>query len=95
MDFIDQEARTKYKLRRKQDLDRCREFLSQGDFPGLETIGHNLKGNGISFGYPELSQLGERLEYSAKEANFEEAQKLIESFEHWIEEHPPVSGYHI
>lgn len=84
LDFIDQEARQNYRLRRIQDLDKCRRFLAEGDFEGLRTIGHNLKGNGISFGFPELSRLGEELESSAQGSNWDHTKKLIDSFESWI-----------
>ena len=85
LDFIDQEAREKYTIRRKQDLERCRQFLATRDFDGIQTIGHNLKGNGISFGFPELSTLGERLELAAKASNLDQAKTLIDSFEVWIQ----------
>ena len=84
LDFIDQEARQRYTLRRMQDLDKCRHFLSKRDFEGIRTIGHNLKGNGISFGFPELSTLGEQLEFSARDSNFDQVKSLIDSFESWI-----------
>ena len=83
-DFIDSEAREKYTNRRRMDLVRCRECLASQDFSTIETIGHNLKGNGISFGYPELSQLGEQIEHSAKESRADEVRKLVDRLEEWL-----------
>ncbi len=87
LDFIDADARKRYASRRQQDLQQCLESLKAKDFETLETIGHNLKGNGISFGYPELSRLGEELEISAKNTNFHKAQNCVHQFEEWISSH--------
>jgi len=84
VDFLDSEAREKYTFRRKMDLVRCRECLENQDFSTIETIGHNLKGNGISFGYPELSQLGEKIEHSAREYNIAEVRELVNRLEEWL-----------
>jgi CheY-like chemotaxis protein len=35
----------------------------------LRVFGHNIKGTGVSFGFPELTRLGAALEQAAKEAN--------------------------
>jgi HPt (histidine-containing phosphotransfer) domain-containing protein len=84
LDFIDNEAREKYKDRRKLDLIHCRESLKSRNYDVIQTIGHNLKGNGISFGFPELSTLGEEMENSAKESNSFELEDLINRFEQWV-----------
>lgn len=85
LDFIDHEARVRYTERRQLDLDRCRDSLNRRDFTVLETVGHNLKGNGISFGFPELSQLGEILESYAKSGNFFESSRCLDQLQTWIE----------
>lgn len=84
LEFIDADAREKYTSRRMTDLARCRECLKVNDFLTIETIGHNLKGNGVSFGYPELSLLGEQMEHSAKESNAGELKALVDRLEEWI-----------
>lgn len=86
-DFIDQESRQKYKQRRQQDFIKLQAYISQKNFPGLESIAHNLKGNGVSFGYPELSQLGEKLELAAKSSRLDHAKNLVSEFEIWIKTH--------
>lgn len=84
LDFIDSEARAKYTIRRKMDLIRCRECLQKQDFSTIETIGHNLKGNGLSFGFPELSQLGEKMELSARQLNTAQIHELVDLLEKWL-----------
>lgn len=89
-DLIDREARFRYVERRRKDLINCRESLEHKDFSLLETVGHNLKGNGISFGFPELSALGETLEKSAKQSNFANCQESLNRLETWIENLPAI-----
>lgn len=84
LDLIDAETLKKYTSRRKQDLIRFRECLENKDFSTIETIGHNLKGNGISFGFPELSLLGEKIENSAREYNTAQIRELVDRFEEWL-----------
>ena len=63
---IPHEAVVKYMERRKTDVDNCRQALQTGNLSVLETVGHQLKGNGITFGFPEISTIGEALESAAK-----------------------------
>ena len=41
------------------------DAIKHADFPAIRIFGHNLKGNGANFGFPVLSQLGDRLESAA------------------------------
>jgi len=42
-----------------------RDAIRQSDFSALRIFGHNLKGNGANFGFPVLSELGDRMESAA------------------------------
>lgn len=55
-----------YIERRKNDLPLLQESIEKTDFNTLQRIGHQLKGNGLTFGFEELAQLGEKLEAAAK-----------------------------
>jgi HPt (histidine-containing phosphotransfer) domain-containing protein len=77
-------AAAQYIVRRHQDLTRCRKALQDNEFEVMETIGHNLKGNGVSFGHPTLSIIGEKLENSAKEKNFFECSAYIQQLEDFL-----------
>jgi HPt (histidine-containing phosphotransfer) domain-containing protein len=70
---IPHEAVVKYMERRKTDIDNCRLALKNGDLTLLETVGHQLKGNGVTFGFPEISTIGEALEAAAKQHNADAA----------------------
>ena len=41
--------------------------LGRGDYDTVRSLGHNMKGTGASFGLPQISVLGDRLERAAKE----------------------------
>lgn len=50
---------------RQRDLDEARVALGRDDYDAIARLGHNMRGNGQSFGFPEVSWLGERIETSA------------------------------
>ncbi|HJT32768.1 MAG TPA: response regulator [Pirellulales bacterium] len=50
-------------------LDRAGQAQSAGDLGTLAEIGHSLKGSGGTFGFPELTALGARLEEAALAAD--------------------------
>lgn len=76
---IPHEAVVKYMERRKTDIEKCRVALESGELSVLETVGHQLKGNGITFGFPEISTIGEAMENAAKTHNTEDAAKQVDA----------------
>ena len=58
--------RDKFLAHRAREVVTAREALGRGDFELLATLGHNLRGNGASFGFPRLSLLGQRIEAAAQ-----------------------------
>lgn len=48
--------------RRNEDVQRIREALAAKSFDDVARIGHNLRGNGASYGFAELSVIGEAIE---------------------------------
>ncbi len=50
---------------RERDLARTSTLMETGNFPEVRVIGHNMKGTGASFGFPEISHLGASLEAAA------------------------------
>jgi HPt (histidine-containing phosphotransfer) domain-containing protein len=55
----------RYLVNRERDVATLRGALERQDFEPIARIGHNLRGNGVSFGIPEFSSIGERLEAAA------------------------------
>ena len=81
-------SQIKYIVRRHEELGLAKEALSKGDLTPIQSIGHKLKGNGATFGFPELGQLGAELETAAAEKRVEQINSLMTKFEQWLETHP-------
>jgi HPt (histidine-containing phosphotransfer) domain-containing protein len=50
---------------RKRDAVEIRDGLARGAFEDIARIGHNMRGNGLSYGVAEIGALGARLESAA------------------------------
>ncbi len=74
----------KYVAHRERDVATLRAALAQGDFETMARIGHNLRGNGVSYGFPEIAALGEAMEQAvtARQARGIEAQVAL--LEEWL-----------
>jgi HPt (histidine-containing phosphotransfer) domain-containing protein len=55
----------RFLARKREDLSSARIALAAGDYETIRRIGHDLKGAGEGFGFPELSAFGAALEGSA------------------------------
>lgn len=74
-----------YLEHRKTDIEKCRAALKASDFTVFEKIGHQLKGNGASFGFPEIGDIGASLEQAGKTKNAAEAASLVTSLEDFVQ----------
>ena len=81
-------SQIKYIVRRHEELDVAKQALSKGDLSPIQSMGHKLKGNGATFGFPELGELGAELEEAAAERRVEQITNLMSRFEKWLETHP-------
>jgi signal transduction histidine kinase/HPt (histidine-containing phosphotransfer) domain-containing protein len=50
---------------RERDAATIRAALEREDFDTIATLGHNMRGNGVSYGFPEVSAIGQRIETAA------------------------------
>ena len=78
----------KYILRRHEDLKKAKQALAENDLSSIETLGHQWKGNGATFGFPELGKLGAQLETAASAKKKDEVKTLVTEFESWLTDHP-------
>lgn len=81
---IPTEARLKYLERRKQDVIACYEALSKQDYYFLERLGHQIKGNAITFGFDELTTVAIDIEQAAKAKNHSQLADLVSKFEELV-----------
>ena len=86
MSMISEDAIKKYVQRRVTDLTACQKALEDKDAAVMENIGHKMKGNGLTFGYPELADIGRDMESAAVEKNWEVLAAKVSEFEHWLED---------
>lgn len=78
------EINVKYLERRRLDLEFCRRSLEKGDFSEIEKIGHQLKGNGHTFGYPEISEIGKNLESAAVQKHSPTIEFNLDALSSWL-----------
>ncbi len=76
----------KYLAGRVADLQKILTALAAQDFDEIKFIGHNMKGSGSSFGFPEITAAGQALENAAGQRDnsgvrlaYEEAQRALEN----------------
>jgi HPt (histidine-containing phosphotransfer) domain-containing protein len=81
---VPQEMLGRYVERRKKDLELCLINLERQNFKELERVGHQLKGNGVTFGFTELSEIGEHLECGALKKNRDQMERALEDLSIWL-----------
>jgi len=82
--------------RRRREIAVLHSALEAGDHQEIRRIGHNLKGVGTSFGFPDLSDLGHRLESAARAADETAMRALVDEMAAWVSRapapEPPAGG---
>ena len=78
------EMRQSYIDRRKKDLEELKAAIDKKDLSVALRVGHQLKGNGITYGFPMLSELGAKMESFAKQNDLSEVQKIVQRLEDWV-----------
>jgi HPt (histidine-containing phosphotransfer) domain-containing protein len=83
---LPEELHHRYLERRKKDFKTCLDSFQDENYPELERVGHQLKGNGITFGHEELTEIGAELEKAAAAANTDELEVAIKKFSAWLKD---------
>ena len=65
---------------RRLDVEKMESALAVQDFALIQSIGHNAKGIGTGYGFPEISRIGLTIETAAKARNGLEVAKAIHQF---------------
>ncbi len=84
---VPEEIMFRYMERRKRDLEMCWESLSNENYPVIEKVGHQLKGNGSTFGFDDLASIGNRLETAASVRDNQTLEEALRDFSHWVNNH--------
>lgn len=84
--LIPDEIRRKYLERRRSDADELSEAIRKGEFGPFARIGHQLNGNGPTYGYDSLADLGQRMEEAANRRDLQQAQDCFFTLKAWVAE---------
>lgn len=79
------EVRKRYLERRAQDVETLRKQARENEFEEFCRVGHQLKGNAASFGYPELEKIGVDLESAGQARDLASAKRALDALEAWLE----------
>lgn len=83
---IPREAIIRYIERRQKDVELCEEALRKGDFEAIARVGHQIKGNASTFGFPKLESVGIDMEKFGNQKNANELGALIEKLKEFVKE---------
>lgn len=73
----------------RRDLEHMRKALLDGKLDDIRIVGHNLKGSGGAYGFPELSQMGLAIEAAAKTDDQQSIERQIEELADFLEARQP------
>ena len=69
---------------RQKDVQSLENALKENDFEKLRSVGHNLKGVGGGYGFPDMSKMGAEIEVGAKENNMEKVSENVQKLSHYL-----------
>ncbi len=81
---IPKEMILKYVERRATDLVSLEQSLASGDVEKIKQIAHQIKGNAMSFGFGDLSEIVIQLEQAALSNNQPLMTSMVEKFKSWV-----------
>ena len=79
------EMQKKYLERRSTDVGTLYDALVHGTWQDFSRIGHQIKGNASSFGYPELEAIGCELEAAGLGKDEGRAETSLAAFRGWVD----------
>ncbi|MHC5026755.1 MAG: ATP-binding protein [Planctomycetota bacterium] len=76
-----------YLIDKARQIEHLSERLARGDLADVGTFGHRIKGTGASYGFPNVAELGSRLEACASSGHLHEAASLLRELEEVVSRH--------
>lgn len=64
------QLRTDYINQLRKDIEELDKKLSPKEFESFRYFGHNIKGNGVAYGFPEISKFGEKIELASESQDY-------------------------
>lgn len=78
--------------RKRGDLQSLKNALESGDLATITALGHKIKGEGGSFGFDVMSEIGAGLEATGKKGDRESARQLVSDLSEYLEKIEVVEG---
>jgi HPt (histidine-containing phosphotransfer) domain-containing protein len=69
---------------RAENVGAIKLALERGDYAVIARLGHNMRGNGHSYGFPEIAAIGERMEAEARARNAAGVREQLTALEDWV-----------
>jgi len=73
---------------RAEDVATIRLALERGDYALIARLGHNMRGNGRSYGFADIATIGERMEAAALARDTGGVREQAAALEDWIAARP-------
>jgi HPt (histidine-containing phosphotransfer) domain-containing protein len=73
-----------YLENRHRDCAKIEQLLGTGDMESIQILGHCMKGSGGSFGFDEISDIGEDLELAAQVTDVEGIKSAVVRLERYL-----------
>ena len=70
----------------RKSLEELRAANATADYATIQRIGHNMHGNGASFGFPRITQWGAELEQAAKSASSERVGSAFSGLQEYLQQ---------
>lgn len=74
----------RYVTRRITDVEVCWSALKNHDFKKVAELAHQMKGNGASFGFQPITDIGSELEVAAKNNDADVVSDRIEKLQQYL-----------
>lgn len=75
------ELKIKYLRRRIEDIQRLRAYIDSDDYSFAQKVGHQVKGNAVTFDIPQIASIGHEMEKAAQVKDKETVKLLIQKME--------------
>lgn len=69
---------------REKDIREVEASIKRKDFETIERLGHSMKGSGSIYGFDGVSELGKKIESSAKNENLEEIKNSLSELKDYL-----------
>jgi CheY-like chemotaxis protein len=73
-----------YLENRRKDAVALSSLVERAEYSAIRVLGHNMKGSGAGYGFPELTQIGCELEQAALAGDAEAIRRLAGSLAHYL-----------